>query len=76
MPRQIGEFNVLKETEIASSSQGGKTSQLLCAEIENDCGNLLVWFEVEGEEPQIIGRYSPHFHTFTSKGTLNGGTND
>ena len=76
MPRPIGKFVVGRETEIASSSQGGKTSQLLCAEIENDCGNLLFWMEVEEEEPQIIGRYSPHFHTFTLKGTLNGGTND
>ena len=78
MSRTIGSFVVGRETEIASSSGGGKTSQLLCAEIEaaadvwSDTEMLLmsgkigtlIWLEVEGQEPQIIGRYSYPAHLF------------
>lgn len=76
MLRTIGPFVVGRETEIASSSEGGKTSQLLCAEIDTitnsiyDSFGTLIWLEVEGQEPQIIGRYSPLTHFFIpAKGT-------
>lgn len=84
MSRTIGKFVVGRETEIASSGEKGKTSQLLCAEIEaaadvwSDTEMLLmsgkigtlIWLEVEGQEPQIIGRYSPITHFFIpAKGT-------
>lgn len=65
MSRTIGLFTVEHETEITSSSHGGKTSQLLCGviEISGELGTL-IWLEVEGQEPQIIGRYSPVHHLF------------
>ena len=77
MSRTIGSFVVGRETEIASSSGGGKTSQLLCAEIEaaadvwSDTEMLLmsgkigtlIWLEVEDNEPEIIGRYSHVDHS-------------
>jgi hypothetical protein len=76
MLRTIGPFVVGRETEIASSSEGGKTSQLLCAEIDTitnsiyDSFGTLIWLEVEDQEPQIIGRYSPLTHFFIpAKGT-------
>lgn len=75
MSRTIGSFVVGRETEIASSSEGGKTSQLLCAEIEDQtledlqrlsglpvAKETLVWFEVEGRDPEIIAKYSPINH--------------
>jgi hypothetical protein len=70
MLRTIGPFVVGRETEIASSSEGGKTSQLLCAEIDTitnsiyDSFGTLIWLEVEDQEPQIIGRYSYPAHLF------------
>lgn len=75
MSRTIGPFVVGRETEIASSSEGGKTSQLLCAEIETvtdlmswaySCSGrfgTLIWLEVEDNEPEIIGRYSHVDHS-------------
>ncbi len=75
MSRTIGKFVVGRETEIASSGEKGKTSQLLYAEIEDQTledlqrlsglpvvKDTLVWFEVEGREPEIIAQYSPLNH--------------
>lgn len=67
---KIGRFQVLQKNEIVSSSLDGKTSRLLYAEIADDRGGLLFWMEVEGKKPQIIGRYTPGSHHFTTPDQL------